>query len=354
MGSELKDVATGHTIWGFSHLGWYARAWGRGGGLQGLAVSPQERAEKIDRVQATGLLRFPAFAPLLKGLEPYTGLVRGITEVVAHPDAVLEFPYDWRLPVPHNAGLLAEAANRHLLKWRAHPALADFRRTRGLEQPARIVIIAHSMGGLLARAMSAIPGADNKVRATGTLGTPFYGSVKAAVILSSGRGAPLPRRRLRDVAVTMPGVYDLLPGYRCVDRGDNVIYLTPSGLAEAGGDAELARAALEGQRRAGSVVLPGHRAVIGTEQPTFQSLLLRDGEVEAQRTGFRMHSDGELIRDADGVLVRVDLGGDGTVARDAATPNGAARSWLPQQHGALARSKTAVVGGHGRGQPIGR
>jgi hypothetical protein len=59
------------------------------------------------------------------------------------------------------------------------------------------------------------------VRATVTLGTPFFGASKAVLLLGSGRGSPvpLPRARVRRLAVTLPGVYDLLPSYRCVSDG---------------------------------------------------------------------------------------------------------------------------------------
>src|SRR5262249_57276154 len=100
-------------------------------------------------------------------------------------------------------------------------------------RPGRLVLVAHSMGGLVVRAMAAIPGAMDRVRAVVTLGTPFEGAAKAAVILNSGRGGPvpLPRRRMRRLAATMPGVHELLPTYRSVDDGDDVRRLTPADVA---------------------------------------------------------------------------------------------------------------------------
>lgn len=65
------------------------------------------------------MLRFPAFAPVLRGFEPYTKLLRGVRASVAHPDAVLEFAYDWRLSVAHTAAELAKAVDPHLQAWRA-------------------------------------------------------------------------------------------------------------------------------------------------------------------------------------------------------------------------------------------
>jgi len=180
---------------------------------------------------AAGLLRAPAWAPWLAGVEPYVDLVEGVTGVVGDPAAVLEFGYDWRLPVQHHATRLAECANRHLDAWLAHPRHEQARAVRPDGRPGQLVLVAHSMGGLVLRAMAAIPGAMERVRAVVTLGTPFEGAAKAAMILNSGRGGPvpLPRRRMRRLAVTMPGVHELLPTYRCVDEGHDVRQLTPAG-----------------------------------------------------------------------------------------------------------------------------
>ena len=53
---------------------------------------------RYGRVRATQLLRFPAFAPVLAGLTPYERCRRACRTVLWDPDALAEFPYDWRLP----------------------------------------------------------------------------------------------------------------------------------------------------------------------------------------------------------------------------------------------------------------
>src|SRR5260370_35493225 len=84
---------------------------------------------------------------------------------------------------------------------------------------ASVVLVAHSMGGLVARCFTGTMGGASAVRQTVTLGTPFFGAVKAAYLLNPGRGAPawLPRARLRELALPLPAVHDPLPSYRCVD-----------------------------------------------------------------------------------------------------------------------------------------
>lgn len=199
MGSVLVDTATKRTLWGLNHIGWYSRAWSTGSSLRDLAdLEP-------GRIKPRGLLRFPAWAPL-GYFEPYDRLVRHLKEMV-HPRAVCEFAYDWRLPVLHNARLLARAAHGHLATWRADPAHERLGVLQADPSPARLVLVAHSMGGLLTRALPLVEGTEDEhgeiptvtedIRATITLGTPFRGAAKAATVLANGRG--LLARRVRTV-----------------------------------------------------------------------------------------------------------------------------------------------------------
>lgn len=344
MGSALRE--NGRELWGLRNLGWYGRAWlSRRSTLDGLALDADEQGGTYGRVSADSLLRVPAYAPFLQGVEPYTDLVTALRAVVAHPDAVLEFPYDWRLPVTHNATELHQKARAHLAAWRDHPEYAAMRRALPETRPGRLVLVAHSMGGLLVRAMPD----DLDVRATVTLGTPFDGAVKAAAMIATGEGAPvpLPHAKLRAAARTMPGVYDLLPVYRCVDdrTGDtDPRRLTPDDVRALHGDPQQAERAFAMHRDLAGRRLPGeHVALVGVEQNTSASLSLggRHG-IEPHPHTFRLHG-GEFERDAHGVLVRYLERGDGTVPLNSALPHGLRPSALPQQHGALASDPVAVA-----------
>ncbi|HEV3173775.1 MAG TPA: hypothetical protein VGZ32_25720 [Actinocrinis sp.] len=338
MGSTLIEASTGRELWGMTKAIEYALRWRQSGGMTALAVTDDERSGRIGRVVPRGLLRKPAWAPFLGGIEPYTRLVKELRKAVVDPAAICEFAYDWRLPVSYNATLLADCVHRHLHAWRAHPAHDRARAGNDDDRPAQAVIIAHSMGGLLVRSMTLIPGAAAEVRATLTLGTPFEGSVMAAQILNSGRGGPpgIPRRQLRDLGRTLPGLHDLLPTYRCVETDDEVVALTPGDVEAIGGDPELARDAFETHARAAAASLPGHLLVAGVAQPTVQSLRIRAGIVEPNMYAFRRHPDGELRRDALGRPLRFDYHGDGTVYRYAAYLRGVEAVTVAQQHGALA------------------
>ncbi|MFI0938589.1 esterase/lipase family protein [Streptomyces sp. NPDC021020] len=337
MGSELVDNLTGSVLWGLADPRWYVSAWTTGTSLEALRLSAEERVGTYGRVRATRLLGFPAFAPVLGGLSPYGRLRKGLLAVVRHPDALADFAYDWRLPVAHNGALLADFARRHLAAWSAHPAAPAARRPGSGSPPdpaPRLVLVAHSMGGLVAWHACQDNGLAALVRTTVTLGTPFFGSPKAAVILGTGKGAPLPRRRLRRLAATLPGMYDLLPAHRCVTDGDSARRLTVADVVELGGDPELAAASLPLGGWQATRPPVGHVQVVGAHQPTVQALTLHRGTLSAHRF---------TCRPSAGGVVRVDVGGDGTVPRESAQlPSGGAVP-LAQSHGALAATAESVL-----------
>jgi hypothetical protein len=359
MGSCLQQ-RDGRTLWGLKDLRWYGRAWFRSGGLDDLALTPAEldllAADRYDpdtaRVQPAGLLEFPAWMPFLGGVEPYTELTSRLRTVAAADHAVVEFPYDWRLPVTLNSILLARTIDRHLAAWRGSAPERAAARLHGGREP-KAIIVAHSMGGLVAQGLSLVDGGTRHVRSVITMGTPFYGSVKAAALLAAGTGAPvpMPRKRLRNLVASLPGVYDLLPTYQCRltahtgpdTVGDDLVRLTASDVAAFGGEHDLAQASFDRlDRLHADGTLPDHHAIVGTSQPTAQSLRLGNGTIESY-DHYVLREQGELVRDEFGRTVAHDRGGDGTVFRGAAVPHGYARPFtVTQQHGALATTRDTL------------
>ncbi|WP_432158355.1 MULTISPECIES: lipase/acyltransferase domain-containing protein [unclassified Streptomyces] len=159
---------------------------------------------------------------------------------MAHPDAVMTFAYDWRLPVAVSGRRLAQKAREHLQRWLEHPAYAGARQQAVDERPAQLVFLAHPMGGLVTYAALTL-GDDSDLpadtRGVMTLGTPFQGSVVAANILNTVQGGPLPlpHSRLAAAAAMMPAVHELLPRFLCLEDGLQVRHLTPSDVADIGG-----------------------------------------------------------------------------------------------------------------------
>ena len=324
MGSELVD-ADGKIRWGLKPS-LLANAWVTGN-LEALHVTEADIAGG-GRLRPTRLLRDAGYMPLLGGVEPYTYLLGQLTERAVDSRAVAEFPYDWRLSIAHNASLLVARCEQHLADWRRIVAEKRY----GDPAEARVVIVAHSMGGLVTRYAAIELGLAPLLAQIITLGTPYYGSVKAVQMLATGAGAPpvIPQSAARGLSLTSPGVHDLLPRYRCWDDGTGIRRIATADLTRLGARGDLADDAqarwqkLLLDQAAPAVPAPLH-ALAGTDQPTRQSVRSAGGSSEFLDS-----------------LAGVDHGGDSTVYRGAAAPAGTIALPLPQKHGALARTKEAV------------
>ena len=214
----------------------------------------------------------------------------------------VKFAYDWRLSNRHNAQVLKETVEPVLSAWQAQGE--PFRK-------ARLVLVCHSMGGLLARWYAEQLGGAEHVRAIVTIGTPHRGSAKALHSIVNGAPKALGpiARRLTEALRTFPSMYELLPAYQCISVDDRL--LTPHEATIPHTDADRARRARESfhdvlharpTRESSGYDL---HTIVGIRQPTRASAVWADGRLTFS----------ELI-DGD------DLGGDGTVARLAATPPG--------------------------------
>jgi hypothetical protein len=82
---------------------------------------------------------------------------------------------------------------------------------------------------------------------------------------------------MRNLSITLPSVYDLLPTYRCVDDGATARHLTLNDVVALGGDRDLAERSFAQRLDTDDVPLVGHRLIFGVEQPTVQSLTLANG-----------------------------------------------------------------------------
>lgn len=285
--------------------------WGRHRDLPRLAVDPetlsldrQPQLEAVRLLETLGVCRpliVPGYDTILTAIRNrFDNVVidTPIEDRPVNPDAnVICFPYDFRLG-------FAPAAER----------LAKVMRAYIGDQPDRqAIVVAHSLGGLVARAWLAEPGQASYCRALLTLGTPHRGAPKALAILAAGikkLGIPLPR--LTTTLRAWPGVYDLLPRYRMIASGDRMLYphqLAANDIPDFGrlaGDAfnrhlDIERAWTDGNRAV--PVLPffarGHH--------TFQSASLEGTELTLSSDPFPGQSNPEWL-------------GDGTVPANAAIP----------------------------------
>ncbi|MEV6239750.1 hypothetical protein [Lentzea sp. NPDC051838] len=114
---------------------------------------------------------------------------------------VLLFPYDFRQSVRDAAERLAAAVHEVL----------------GGESRRRVIVLAHSMGGLVARYWIGPLGGWSVCRALITLGTPHRGAPKALDWLVRGPGfGALRHPSVRKVFRQWPSMYELLPQYPAV------------------------------------------------------------------------------------------------------------------------------------------
>ncbi len=314
MGSALQQG--GRDVWALSGqaLGQYLV--GRGAGLASLAIADDDwtRPDLGDDVVATRLIadlhsvpflcEHAGYSPILARLTERFAVVRG--DVLAPRDdaSFFPFPYDWRRDCRASAQALKRFVDAQLPRWRAHSGAAD----------AQVIIIGHSMGGLVGRAYVELLGGWRETLALITIGTPHRGALGTINTLS--RGLPTPLVDLTAMVRSLTSVYQLLPTYRVVQLADGtferVASLDLPGIVRA--RATAAREDFHTSLRdtaASNRADPGYRtrllAWAGTRQDTFQSAFLADG---APTLSYHPPEGVDAAR-ADG---------DGTVPRASALP----------------------------------
>ena len=138
MGSALADK-NGKSVWDVN-IGALCRAFHTlGGSLKDLALRSDE--SQGDGVTATHLIPDVHMIPHFWKIDGYSGITEYLDskyELVTGEN-YFEFPYDWRLDNRIAARRLNSAAQEWL------------ERRRSLYPDARLVLLAHSMGGLVAR-----------------------------------------------------------------------------------------------------------------------------------------------------------------------------------------------------------
>jgi pimeloyl-ACP methyl ester carboxylesterase len=231
-----------------------------------------------------------------------------------------DFPYDWRRDNRVAARHLAERAPGWLRSWRQRSGNDD----------AKLVLIGHSMGGLVARHYLEVLEGWRDTRMLVTFGTPYRGSLNALNFLCNGF-----KKKIGPVGLdltrllrSLTSVYQLLPRYPVIDDGSGGLTRVSESADLPGVDRRRAAAALQfhldidaaiERRPASSYAI---HPIVGILQPTLQSARLQNGSVEMLK-----------------VYSGIDHGGDGTVARVSATPielsDQGREIYAPDQHGSL-------------------
>jgi hypothetical protein len=340
-GSVLQK--DGKDVWAVS--GQAAWAWLRslGDSLQDLVLEGDDPGGIVaarvmpDAHVVPGLVKIDGYSATAKMVTDTFDVVPGsIWE--ARPSNFIEFPYDWRLDNRVSARQLGELVSDRLPRWREYSGNSS----------ARVIFLAHSMGGLVVRYFLEVLEGWRDCRALVTFGTPYRGSLNALNFLANGYKKLF--MDLSEVMRSFPSMYQLLPIYPALRVGEDYVRVAEAGTVPG---VELARAqdALAFHREIeakvnehrkdsdylerGYVIVP----VVGTRQPTLQSAVLADGRVTA---------DLRLPDWIDQLLAD----GDGTVPRASAIPielsNAYRDSFVSERHGSLQRNLSVLDDVRGR------
>ena len=284
----------------------------------------------------------PSLVPgvhLIPGLWKIDGYRTITTAIREHLDVTpglnfFEFPYDWRRDNRVHARRLARESHDWLKEWRRSSGNDD----------AKLVLVGHSMGGLISRQFLELHEGWRDTRLLITFGTPYRGSLNALDFVVNGmskRLGPITLANLSAMLRSFTSVYQLLPIYPCVAAGGDSL----ARVAEVEGIPNLDRARAadaltfhrtiaeavdanrdnDEYRRAGYTIKP----IAGIFQPTSQSAVLKGDRVEILR-----------------VYEGRDQGGDGTVPSVSATPyelsNMDAEIYVRERHASLQNADFSI------------
>lgn len=315
LGSEL--YRDGRQTWGYRQIGLNLATLGqrlrKDLALTRSAFSDHSGGAR-DGTMAVDVLRTLGIIPGFWSIDGYDRLVDGLRRRYGIAD-VQVFPYDWRQSNRVSAIRLQSVIEPILQKRReTHPA-------------AKLLLIGHSMGGLVARYYAACLDREDYTRRVITIGTPYEGSMRALSLLSTGVLTLGPfQLDLGDLPQSLPSVAELLPVYPCIRDGDGNL----RGIGSAslpGVPGALVAHCLAFHREMDEALAarqdggPAQHAIVGHLQPTDLW-----ASVEAGRVVLHRSSD-----PADG--------GDGTVPRRSASPpewsSDASSTFLPGMHSSI-------------------
>ncbi len=291
-----------------------------------------------DGIRATALIEDVCIMPGLMKVDGYTRTTEMITnnfqvtqgDIYQDPPDkaanLYHFPYDWRRDNRVHARKLKSLIDLRLKCWREQSGAAD----------AKVILLAHSMGGLISRYYLEVLGGWCDARALFTFGTPHRGSINGLNFLANDY-----KKLFLDLTAVMrslTSVYQLLPIYPAIKIDDTFVRITetdkvPHVIQSRAGEARAFHDEIyDAQQthkedtayRNNFTTVP----VVGIKQPTLQSAELVNGQLVA---GYA------LPKVLQG---RVDFAdGDGTVPKISAIPNELSSSinnrFIAEAHGAL-------------------
>jgi len=344
MGSVL--ARHGDEVWDISGRAFLRAAATLGDSLWSLALENDDHElDDLDGVTATRLMAGAHLVPGFVGIDGYAPLQNLVAQRFACMPGTLgddglpaygnvfDFPYDWRRDCRAASRRLDAFATRALDRWRAYTG----------NPGARLILLAHSMGGLVSRHFLEARGGWDRCRALVTFGTPHRGSPQALDRLVNGLQAGLLVTRVELTAMStllrsFTSVYQLLPRYRCLlvdgswryphEAGLSIPHLDEVRAAEAFAFHQAIEAGVASRPRDAYDLI----SIVGTDQHTIEG---------ARWDGAALHALTTTPPWIDASLGE----GDGTVPRVSA---------IPIEMSNALRGLQFVAGRHGSLQAMGR
>lgn len=333
-GSVLKK--DGEVVWGFSASSIGKALFTLGGSMRKALALPHDDPEVDDLgdgVAADALMPDLHLLPRIWKIDGYTKIAEAVLAnfEVTEGRNFFRFPYDWRRDNRVAARKLARAAHGWLGAWR---------RSSGNPR-AKLILIGHSMGGLVSRYFLECLEGWKDTKALVTFGTPYRGSLNALDGLANGmKKGPLD---LTALARQLTALYQLLPVYECYDAGDGKLARVGETTGIPNVDATKAASALAFHREIEAAVASNRQ--LAQYQTAGYSIYPVVGV--AQRTSLSARLAGE-----SGAMLQTykgkELGGDGTVPRVSAIPielgdNPTSAMYAGTQHGSLQNTDAVIT-----------
>jgi hypothetical protein len=275
-------------------------------------------------------------------IDGYTALTKLVTDqFVVTPGRLddkaaanfFEFPYDWRLSNRHSAEQLRDFVKTRLERWRTASNGAP---------DAKVMLLAHSMGGLVSRYYLEVLDGWRDCRALITFGTPYRGAVNAMDFIANGYKASF--LDMTAVLRSCPAVYELLPVYKALSENGTWRRVSEGPLPNAVTDYVAAATEFHDAIKQGvdahlkdpEYLRDRYRIFpfVGVSQPTLQSATLEGGR--KLRAGM----------DRPDWIDEALEGGDGTVPRVSATPielsDDYRETFFAERHASLQNNESAL------------
>jgi hypothetical protein len=333
-GSVLKKH--GKVVWGFSAATIAKALFTLGGSMNKDLALPHDDPQVDDLgdgIVADALMPDLHLLPGVWKIDGYTG----ITQAILNSFEVIEgknffrFPYDWRRDNRVAARKLAKASSGWLKAWRESSGNAQ----------AKLILLGHSMGGLVSRYFLELMEGWKDTKALVTFGTPYRGSLNALDGLVNGvKKGPLD---LSAAARQFTAMYQLLPAFECYDSGNGTLVRVGETTGIPNVDAGKAAAAL-------AFYLEMEKAVaLNRKLPEYQTSGYRIHPMVgiAQQTSLSARRSGGGVTMLETYKGEV-IGGDGTVPQFSAIPleminNPTGAVYVGTQHGSLQNAETCIT-----------